>query len=326
MNRPIRCGFAAILDPARSMHTQTVLRALDIYKALFAHDTIEFICCEDFGSVEGGAHAADLLVSQGVDIVVGHYASNSAMGAAPFYAAHAVPVLLPTATDTQLTLDRNNIFRLCPNNTDIVNALLSFFSPDEQFNFDVFTDESSYAQNLASILKNTLVERSARSVNKTAVTSNIVFIGTGTRSEMFLEACERKAIPGPFMLTDDAACPHFVIPGSMRAGQVRGVGFASTAQVNPTAPCAQEYVRRYGELPGVFFLETIAALEIVSHLTAKSEDFVADLNAGSFLTSLGELRFVRGERQHVDLCLWRNDEANQFRPVELIKPNKEPMT
>lgn len=322
MKRPVRCGFAAILDPARSMHTQTVLRALDIYKALIAQDTIEFICCDDFGSVDGGAHAADFLVSQGVDIVVGHYASNAALGAVRFYAEHAVPVLLPTATDTSLTLYRNNVFRLCANNNDIVSSLLSLFSPEEAFSFDVFTDESSYAQNLANALKSTLASRAPHPVSK-AGASNIVFIGTGTRTEMFLQACEQKEVRGEFILTDDAACAHLSIPDSMSAGQVRGVGFAPAGLVNPAAPCVREYLNRYGEMPGVFYLETIAALEIVSDLQATSEDFLADLNNCSFATSLGDLRFVRGERQQAALCLWSNDEARQLRPVELIKTNRE---
>lgn len=317
MNRRLRCGFAAILDPGRSMHTQTVLRALDIYKALFAHDTVEFICCEDFGSVDGGAHAADFLVSQGVDLVVGHYASNSAMGAAPFYAEHNVPLLLPTATDSGLTLGRHNVFRVCANNDEIVSAVLSLLTPGEASSFKVVTDGSAYAHNLAVAFKGAVpgVDQGGESIT--------VFIGTGTRSEQFLQASEQGSRRGDFMLTDDAACEHLEIPGSMRAGQVRAVGFAPASRVNPTAPCVREYVRRYGETPGVFFLETIAALEIVSQLQATSTQYLTDLNNGSFVTSLGELRFVHGERQQGTLCLWSNDEANTLRPVQLIKTNRE---
>ena len=314
MSRRLRCGFAAILDPARSMHTQTVLRALDIYKTLFAQDTVEFICCEDFGSVEGGAHAADFLVSQGVDLVVGHYASNSAMGAAPLYAERRVPLLLPTATDSSLTLGRDNVFRLCANNHEIVSAVLALLPPGEAANIKVVTDGSAYAHNLAAAFKGAApgVDQGGESVT--------VFIGTGTRTEEFLQACEHS---NDFILTDDAACAHLAIPGSMRAGQVRAVGFAPANLVNSTAPCVREYVRRYGETPGVFFLETIAALEIVSQLQATSTHYLADLNSGSFATSLGELRFVHGERQQDTLCLWSNDEDNTLRPVRLIKTNRE---
>ena len=317
MTRRLRCGFAAILDPARSMHTQTVLRALDIYKALFAHDTLEFICCEDFGSVEGGAHAADFLVSRGVDLVVGHYASNSAMGAAPFYAEHGVALLLPTATDTGLTRGRDNVFRVCANNDEIVRAVLSLLPPGETLHLKVVGDGSAYGHNLAAAFNDAVpaVEQGAETIT--------VFIGTGTRSEQFLQASEHSNGRGDFILTDDAACEHLAIPGSMRVGQVRAVGFAPVNLANPTAPCVREYERRYGETPGVFFLETIGALEIASQLQATSRHYLTDLNSGSFATSLGELRFVLGERQQGTLCLWSNDEDNTLRPVRLIKTNRE---
>jgi len=322
MKKSLRCGFAAILDPARSIHSETVLRALQIYKELFAGDRIEFILCEDYGSLEGGAHAADYLVSQGVDVVVGHYASSSAIGAAGFYAEHGVALLLPSATETNLTQDRDSVFRVCANNRDIVDTMLGLFAAGEEFNIEVYTDESSYAQNLAGVLKSTLANRS-RDPRATEKDSSIVFIGTGRRSEMFLQACEGKDANRDFILTDDAACAHLGIPASISAGRIRGVGFAPAALVNPAAPCVREYVQRYGEMPGVFFLETIAALEIVSELQASSDDFIADLNTTTFTTSLGELSFIKGEQRHAAFCLWTNNDNQQLRPVELIQTNRE---
>ena len=67
----------------------------------------------------------------------------------------------------------------------------------------------------------------------------------------------------------------------------------------------------------------IAASYVVSQLQATSTHYLADLNSGSFATSLGELRFVHGERQQDTLCLWSNDEANTLCPVQLIKTNRE---
>ncbi|MHC2145063.1 ABC transporter substrate-binding protein [Pseudomonas sp. 210_17 TE3656] len=321
MKKSLRCGFAAILDPARSIHTETVLRALQIYKDLFVGDEIEFILCEDYGSLEGGAHAADYLVSQGVDVVVGHYASSSAIGAAGFYAEHGIAVLLPSATETNLTLDRDSVFRVCANNRDIVETMLGLFAPGDEFNIEVYTDESSYAQNLAGLLKSTLACR-PRDSGVAEKDSSIVFIGTGARSEMFLQACESKEVHRDFILTDDAACAHLGIPASINAGRIRGVGFAPAGLINPEAPCVREYVRRYGEMPGVFFLETIAALEIVSELQATSDDFIADLNRGAFTTSLGTLSFIKGEQRRAALCLWTNNDNQQMRPVELIQTNR----
>ncbi|OMQ27063.1 ABC transporter substrate-binding protein [Serratia oryzae] len=318
MSKPLRCGFAAILDPAKSIHTETVLRALRIYQSLFAAKTIEFICCEDYGSLDGGAQAAEFLVSAGVDIVVGHYASNSALGALPLYAEQSIPMLLPTATDTCLTHDRNLVFRLCANNDNIVHALLSLFPSDVEVKFDVFSDESPYAKKLASILKSTLADYAPRLVQE-AGASNIVFIGTGDRSAMFLQDCEDKGVSGNIILTDDAACAQLVIPQSMAVGQIHGIGFAPAKLVNPQAPCVHEYVKRYHAMPSVFFLETIAAFEIVSQLQAKSENLIADLNRCSFSTSLGELRFQQGENLLAPLCLWANSKAQQLHPIGMIK-------
>lgn len=318
MNRSIRCGFAAILDPTKSMHTETVLRALDIYKDLFAPGTIEFICCEDYGSFKGGSAAADFLVSQQVDIVVGHYASNSALGAVPLYAEHSVPVLLPTATESSLTRNRHNVFRLCANNDGIVSALLSLFSAHKDVKFAVFTDESPYAEKLARILKDTLAVHGQRLVQDIGA-PNIVFIGTGTSSETFLQDCENSGVRSNFILMDDAACAQLAIPHSMAVGQVRGIGFAPTKVVNPHAPCVLEYGKRYDNMPSVFFLETIAALEIVSHLQANSTNFTEDLSRRTFTTSLGELRFDQGESILAPLCLWANNESHQLHPIEPIK-------
>ncbi|QPT13471.1 ABC transporter substrate-binding protein [Serratia rubidaea] len=317
MNRPIRCGFVAILDPDKSIHTETVLRALHIYKDIFDNGMIEFILCEDYGSFEGGAQAATSLVSQGVDIVVGHYASNSALGAVSFYAEHAIPVLLPTATDTNLTKNRNNVFRLCANNDGIIRSLLSLFPRDQQTTFDILTDGSPYATKLAGVLNSVLLV-DAPYLKQEIGAKSTVFIGTGTHSALFLQELEDNSADRDFILTDDAACAQLTIPDSLAAGQVRGIGFVPPILVGSHTACVNEYLKRYNEMPSVYFMETIAALEIISILQRNSDDFISDLNHRKFITSLGNVRFYNGERFQSPLCLWSNNENHQLYPVKII--------
>ncbi|MEX5505683.1 ABC transporter substrate-binding protein [Pseudomonas putida] len=322
MSATVRCGFAAILDPARSIHSETVLRALQLFREMQSGLNIEFVLCEDYGSFEGGAHAADYLVSRGVDVVVGHYASNSALGALGFYAEHGVPLLLPSATDMSLTTGQGNAFRLCPHNQDIVEALLGQFSEGAEYGMQVYTDDSLYAQNLAGLLRATLAARAVPG-NAGQPAPQILFIGTGSRSEEFLHACQARQVTDDFILTDDAACAQLRLPTEFAAGQVRGVGFAPPSLVNPTSPYVIEYQRRYGEPPGVFFLETLAALEVAGALRLGQIPANEQLNQQTFDTCLGALRFERGEQTRANLCLWLADAGQRLQPVELIRTIRE---
>lgn len=322
MSATLRCGFAAILDPARSIHSETVLRALQIFRELQSGLNMEFVICEDYGSYEGGSHAADYLVSRGVDVVVGHYASNSALGAASFYAEHGVPLLLPSATDVSLTIDQSNVFRLCPHNQDIVEALLGLCHEGREYGLQVYTDDSLYAQNLAGLLRTTLAARGLpEDVGQAA--SQILFIGTGSRSEQFLTACQERQVRDDFILTDDAACAQLRLPDEFIAGRVRGVGFAPPSLVNPGSPYVAEYQRRYGQSPGVFFLETLAALEIAAVMQPGEIPAGEQLSRQTFDTCLGPIRFDHGEQSRANLCLWLSDAGQRMQPVEPIRTFRE---
>ncbi|MCT8344179.1 MULTISPECIES: ABC transporter substrate-binding protein [Photorhabdus] len=307
MNSKLICGISAILDPKRSIHALTVIRAIEIFKDLHNNSTLEFIFSEDYGSIEGGAKAAHYNIENNVDMVIGHFSSNAAIGAAEVYSHHNIPVMLPTATETTLTIKNSNIFRLCFNNKNIAHALAALIKEDENRYYEIKTDGSKYSNNLAeNILR--MLGRNDTEIKSNDNIDQVIFIGTIDKSEKFLHSYFSEKRDGKIILTDDAACKQLHLPENVENGQITGIGFAPVEFINPLESCIQRYIQQYDQFPNIFFLETFAALEI-AHQLATSDNLLHRLQRETFQTTLGHIKFIKGECSAAKLCLWTNENS-----------------
>ncbi|NHB61462.1 ABC transporter substrate-binding protein [Photorhabdus sp. RW14-46] len=307
MNSKLICGISAILDPERSVHALTVMRAIEIFKDLHNNSTLEFIFSEDYGSIEGGAKAAHYNIENNVDMVIGHFSSNAAIGAAEVYSHHNIPVLLPTATETTLTIRNSNIFRICFNNKNIAHALTVLTKEDGDHYYEIKTDGSKYSDNLAEDIRR-MLSRDDAAVKPNDNTDQIIFIGTIGKSEKFLHHYFSEKKNGQIILTDDAACKQLNLPENVENGQITGIGFAPVEFINPLESCIQHYIQQYHQFPNIFFLETFAALEI-AHQLAIPDKLLNRLNRETFQTILGHIKFIKGECSAAKLCLWMNENS-----------------
>ncbi|MCA6222393.1 SidA/IucD/PvdA family monooxygenase [Photorhabdus antumapuensis] len=221
MNSKLICGISAILDPKRSIHALTVMRAIEIFKDLHNNSTLKFILSEDYGSIEGGTKAAKYNIENNVDIVIGHFSSNAAIGAAEVYSHHNIPVLLPTATETTLTIRNSNIFRICFNNKNIAHALTALTKEDGDRYYEIKTDGSKYSDNLAEDIRR-MLGKNDTAVKPNDNTDQIIFIGTIGKSEKFLHNYFSEKRNGKIILTDDAACKQLNLPENVENGQITG--------------------------------------------------------------------------------------------------------
>ncbi|EQC00156.1 hypothetical protein B738_12869 [Photorhabdus temperata subsp. temperata M1021] len=283
------------------------MRTIEIFQELYNNNTLEFIFSEDYGSIEGGAKAAQYNIEKNVDIIIGHFSSNAAIGAAEIYSRHNIPVLLPTATETTLTIRNSNIFRICFNNKNIAHALVSLIEEDQGLYYEIKTDGSKYSDNLFADIHR-ILGRSYDDIKSNDNADQIIFIGTIGKSEQFLQNYFSEKRNGKIILTDDAACKQLNLPENVENGQITGIGFAPVEFVNPLASCIQLYFQRYHQFPNVFFLETFAALEIAHQLTA-SDNLLHRLEREKFQTTLGHIKFIKGECSAAKLCLWMNDHS-----------------
>ncbi|WP_340620919.1 ABC transporter substrate-binding protein [Xenorhabdus siamensis] len=299
-----RCAISAILDEKKSVHTKTVFRALDVFKESFTSDEIEFILCEDFGSQDGGAKVAQYIVRQGIDCVIGHYSSNSALGAVDIYAENNIPLLLPAATDDSLTRGRENTFRIPPSNKNIVNTLCSFLKIRGIRISEVIADANLYCENYKEKIKIT-IEREFDEGYQYNIDA-LIYIGTADKTESFIFDREKNNDIRIFIITDDAANQYLKLPDNIASEKVMGIGLSPLQLTNPSSSYLLKYKRKYNENPGVFFKETLIALEIVNYLKNKNDNLLTILNNEIIPTTLGTVSFTKGENKENNLCLWIN--------------------
>ncbi|MDR2360197.1 MAG: ABC transporter substrate-binding protein [Oscillospiraceae bacterium] len=75
--------------------------------------TVELEYVDNESSTDKAATAASTLISKGVSIVLGSYGSAVCIASSQVFADAKIPVLAPTSTNPQVTLDNTHYFRMC---------------------------------------------------------------------------------------------------------------------------------------------------------------------------------------------------------------------
>src|SRR5690606_10720909 len=95
--RSVKVGVSASLDPARTVHTQGFLNSVELFNRT-RDFPFHLVWTDDGASAHRARAAARQMIASGVDVVVGHFASDAAASALEMYQDSGTPVLLPAAT------------------------------------------------------------------------------------------------------------------------------------------------------------------------------------------------------------------------------------
>lgn len=245
----------ACLDETRSVHTETFKRAVASFRAWHSRygvGDVELRLYHDNGNADGARRAAAAVVADGVDAVVGHFTSSSADAAAGLYAETGIPLFLPAATASHLT-EYASTYRICDNDRDYVAFLRRFCDEQGYAVVDIAHDGTVHGHSVTQDLY--------ASTPKPGQRPALLFSGSCSHSVAFLRKLGLADLR-TVLLTDDAVSPQIVAAATERPGEVLVLGLSP----QPDGPVADwiglRYLDMYGGVPGSYFWETIAAIQV----------------------------------------------------------------
>lgn len=303
-------GFSADLSDRGSVHAATFMRAIDLALndgRANVRPGPRIVYHSDEASASGGARAARALIRERVNCVVGHYASAAAERAAAFYELAGVPLFLPAATADHLTASFQNTFRLC--GPDRLFASMMADDMSCHFNYrriGLLHDNTRHGTCLSEVLRASLVRLGLSVSGDWHDVDAVVFVGSFSASVNFVN-CYAGDLAASIILTDDAAHDQLAREIKSRHEGVYVYGFAPPTWHAEAVHAVDAYVSRFKRLPGTYFLETYAAIEIAVKVASRvktSSEALTLIPTRTWPTVLGDIGFSGGESGKGAYALW----------------------
>ena len=320
MTSSFKIGVSARLG-AGSVHTTTSVDAVNhaFIQLSTRHPelNITLVWADDMASAAGASKASDELVRQGVDVVVGHFASSAAAVAATIYDQHKIPLLLPAATAGYLIEDYVSTYRLCPSDRALAAGLYhAIQEKGEGARIIVVSDTSVHGDSMREellILEPSHFVKTDNGLDGLAVSpadSAVVFCGMYQNAVDFVQRNSQCGLPIYF--SDDALHDDLLVDTADCPLEISVVGFKRQGQLSPVQM--------------IYYTETFTAMEVAYSLLMENpiaQNRDAILKAKTHDTMMGPLHFNDArENPFADAQCW--DIVNQkFLPSKHKKNNQQ---
>jgi len=315
--RPWRIGVAANLDPGGSVHRPAFERGVELALAAWPHrDGIALHRASDGADPQRARDVARRFVAEGVDVVVGHFSSAAAAAAAPVYEQAGIPLLLPAATATALTV-HTTTFRVCGHDAALAEACAQDLAERHGVHGLCLADDGSpHAGRMRRHLADALQAPRpggprVRHEPVLAWADALLFVGSFEAAVQALSAAPDRLPPRVF-LSDDCVHPALAQRLPRRLLQdgrsVHVHGFSGLTEAPPERALADRCRRAFGEPPGIYFAETYSAMQMalrMAQLPAGGLGAPGLLATHPWDTVLGRLRFIGRESSRHRFALWR---------------------
>ncbi|HIP82954.1 MAG TPA: branched-chain amino acid ABC transporter substrate-binding protein, partial [Desulfocapsa sulfexigens] len=236
---------------------------------------VELLIEDDVCKPEVATNTATKLVTDGVDVVLGHICSGATKAALPIYKEAGVVVMSPSATDTGLTFsgDYPNFFRTIAHNDAQAIAMADFATNTVgSKKIAVIHDKGDYGKGLAEIAKK-LVEESGKAevvlfegvtpgaVDYTAIVQKIkrkgadtvLFGGYHPEASKIVTMMNKKRLKVTFISDDGVKDDTFIKVAGKNAEGVYATGPKDTSS-NPLSGISIEaHKKAYNADPGAFY-------------------------------------------------------------------------
>ncbi|MCI3945803.1 ABC transporter substrate-binding protein [Pseudomonas syringae] len=300
----LRVGVSALFDPEDTPHARTFMRALAVARnGMPELKHVQWRFLDDGAHAIRGAAVAQQMIGWKADIVVGHFSSDAAIGAAPLYEQAGIALLTPAATIDRLTMDHHNVFRCCPSDRRLAGDLVNWLASRGWRRVQVKADDSAHGQALAAAISQALSREGLQPGDEHAEVE--VFAGRLKASREHWRARRSAGSTRPLVLTDDAASPHLgCAPEQDRNTFVIGFGtLDSTAQ-----GCHASALHRtlFASEPHTYFRESLLMLYVLAGLASgrRNGPLPDALHCTVFDTPLGAVSFDRGECRSALTRIW----------------------
>lgn len=322
MSTTFRVGLSAKLQ--NSVHSETFCRAAAL-TALFLMDSAHYNQQLTFRWVNDDANpaqaelAAHKLVAEGCQVVVGHFASAAAVAAAPIYADAGIPLLLPAATAEQATASGSTAFRLCPSDHQLLDAALNTIRQDVSCQHVYFySDRSMHGMSCIHALRAACTRHQMTysqwtgqeiTAGEPSRRAAVLFAGMYQATVNFVNQLRQQGCRLPIIVLDDAY--HSSLLEDLVS--LDNTGVVTFGSLHPSIlnqlsshPVLTTYQRIFHELPGIYFLETVAALQICQQLYGYPRcKRIEALSHNLFPTILGDITFRDHSNVTASTMVWR---------------------
>jgi hypothetical protein len=298
-------GLSALFDPQDTPHARTFLRALTVARnGMPSLGRVQWHFLDDGANAERGAQVAREMVAQKVDLVLGHFSSDAAAGAAPLYRQAGIALLTPAATLDSLTLEHHNVFRFCPSDRQLARELIAWLKVQGWLTVHIEADSSAHGQALAKGIAQAASEAGLRTTVQREQAQVEVFAGRlGSSREHWIKR-RQAGSQRPLVLTDDAASPYLGNATEHdRNTYVIGFGAPDCAAYH-----GGDYQALFAASPETYYRESLLMFHVLAVLATRTwrpAELLHALNHTTFNTPLGDVSFDQGECRGACNGLWR---------------------
>jgi branched-chain amino acid transport system substrate-binding protein len=294
---------------------------------------VELLVEDDVCKPEIATNTATKLISEGVNVVLGHICSGATKAALGIYKDSNIPVMSPSATNPALTQsgDYPNFFRTIASDDAQARLEVDFALDTLKLKkIAVLHDKGDYGKGLAEFAK-AFLEKDPRAevvfyegitpgaVDYSAVVQKIkrsgaqavIFGGYHPEASKIVTQMRKKRMDTIFISDDGVKDDTFIKVAEKYSEGVYATGPRDVSK-NPMAIAANEaHQKAYGSDPGAFYLNAYsAALALLNAIEqAGSTDYAAVTNAlrtKDVETPLGKIRFdERGDAIGVGFSMYQ---------------------
>jgi len=292
---------------------------------------VELIRMDDVCKPEVAANAAQKLVSEKVDAVVGHICSGATKAALGIYRDAKINVISPSATNVELTKSGEypNFFRtIAPDDAQARLEVDFALKKLKCRNFAVVHDKGDYGKGLAEFAKGFLEKAGAKvvlfegitpgAVDYTAIVNKIkqskadavIYGGYHPEAAKIVMTMRKKRMATAFISDDGVKDDTFIKVAGKYAEGVYATGPIDTSKYPQAIAAIEQHKKRFNAEPGAFYLNAYAATQALLNAIAKagSTDYAAvskTLRTQWVETPLGKISFdAKGDAKGIGFSMY----------------------
>ncbi len=294
---------------------------------------VELIAADDQCKPEIAANAATKLVSEGVNIVIGHICSGATKAALGIYKSAKIIAISPATTNPTLTKggEYPNFYRtIAPDDEQALLATAFFIDTLKVKKVAILHDKGEYGKGFADFARETIekggkakvvmyegiqpgaMDYSAviQKINKEGADA-VIFGGYHPEASKLLTQMDKKKIKVPFIGPDGVRGEGFLKIAGKDAEGVYAIGPKDVSKIPMNVKAHEDYKAKNGKESGIFFDQayaaTLAALNAVR--VAGSTDYEAigkALKSSPVDTPLGTIKFnAKGDAEGVGFSIYQ---------------------
>jgi branched-chain amino acid transport system substrate-binding protein len=294
---------------------------------------VELMIADDQCKPELATNVATKLVSEGVNIVVGHVCSGATKAAMGIYKGAKIIAISPSATNPPLTKagEYPNFYRTIAPDDD--QALLAAAFATDKLNakkIAILHDKGDYGKGFADFCKEAIEKGGKAKVvmyegiqpgamDYSAVVQKLrqegadllIFGGYHPEASKLLSLMNKKKIKVPFIGPDGLKGDGFLKIAGKDAEGVYATGPKDVSKLPLNTKAHEDYKAKYGKEPGTFFDQafaaTTAALNAVKVAGGTDYDALGKaLKSSQVDTTIGKIKFdAKGDAEGVGFSVYQ---------------------